>query len=308
MVMEIDFPTAGSKVFVDSTSSPNTVSIEGTLPASLAAKLKSEVEVAAVEVYAKCYDTITPPVEEPGKPPGPSFTKCDLSTTSFFKDKVKKAQGGGTTTNNNTMIAWYTDNNGTTWTRADQDIQFIGVDSLLVSGIKVKGKSCLAFAYAPTGYKGPASVGPNGVSDEAATGPEYRPIEVDIPVGATEVVVKSTGGEWRHGPNNAQAADANGLTGQAKHSLDGAYIDAVYNSENIENQSLYLDRLVGLFGDDSGFILTGGKAIIQDIGKNETGANKITIPNGATILFLGMHDGYEWSNNSGEVDVEATFT
>lgn len=149
----------------------------------------------------------------------------------------------------------------------------------------VGAKYCLWFTWAPEGIDGP---------EGEIVDSDYRPLEINVE-GIQKVKITAVPtDEWSHHPGNTSNAggidDVRGLE-------NAAYRSAQYNSENIEPLIARLNLLVGLLGSET--------PPTSSVSQIEIGLEKvISIDNIAdTRLFLGFHDGRQWSNNGGHVNV-----
>ncbi len=113
----------------------------------------------------------------------------------------------------------------------------------------------------------------------------------------------SASGEWGHGPAHPSGPGGKGVT---------VAIDGEYDDLGISLVSANLNTLIGVFLTDdlpnpgatpaSLTSPTTSPALQQAFAIGASLAN-ITIPAGATRLFFGLQDGYEWWNNGGSVVV-----
>ena len=151
----------------------------------------------------------------------------------------------------------------------------------------VHGKYCLWFAWAPEGVPGP-----EGETVDA----DYLPLEVDVAgIQAVRVTAVPTD-EWWHHPGNK--SNAGGLS-TTRDLQNDDYRSDTYRSKKIDTLKAKLNLLVGMLGPDPDTPPTSPVSQIE-IGLGED----ITIDNIAdTRLYLGFHDGHEWSNNGGSVNV-----
>ena len=152
----------------------------------------------------------------------------------------------------------------------------------------IKAKYCLWFAYAPSNIDGP---------EGEKTDSNYMPLEVDLTNVAELTVTATPADMWSHHPGND--SNAGGINDE-RNLENEAYKSATYNSENIGKLKARLNLLVGLLGDENPPTVEREQI--------EIGLEKdISIDNvNDTRLFLGFHDGRQWSNNSGAVRVTIT--
>ena len=143
----------------------------------------------------------------------------------------------------------------------------------------VKATYCLWFAYAPDDIAGP---------EGETTNSTYKPLEIDLTNVAELTVTASPDDKWWHHPGNDSGAE--GIADE-RNLENEAYKSATYHSTNIAKLETRLNLLVGLLGDENP--PTVEREQIK-IGLEKT----ITIDNANdTRLFLGFHDGRQWSNN-----------
>lgn len=177
------------------------------------------------------------------------------------------------------------------WTVVDaqQTVYFAGHDQAQLSTI-VGGSS-----YVPANYSGDLS--------DADT----LPTALDI-TGLGPVISISAGGNWTHGPCCAPTGPEGKGVSELSHPQYGIFGISLLTAD--------LNMLVGVFLDNSLPSLGVTPASLSTVGGDDmtmpllsqsfaigTGLSNIIVPVGATRLFLGMHDGFEWTNNTGSVDV-----
>lgn len=153
----------------------------------------------------------------------------------------------------------------------------------------VKATYCLWFAWAPGGL-----IGPEGET----TGSTYDPLAIDITNAVTVEITASPSDTWSHHPGNT--SNAAGL-GTSIGLENPAYRSTNYNSERIVPRTTNLNKLVAMQGFD--------EPPTAEVLQEEIGLSRVlNITNGHTRLFLGFHDGREWTNNNGEVNIAITIT
>jgi hypothetical protein len=115
-------------------------------------------------------------------------------------------------------------------------------------------------------------------------------------------------GLWAHGPHctysDADGYGANQLTQSQYNTFGISLLNVPYNS------------LVGVFLTDSAPSTPGPSSLtlgddmtnplLQQAFVIGSSLEGITIPSGATRLFFGLHNGYEWWNNDGDMSVTVT--
>ncbi|UCB42133.1 MAG: hypothetical protein JSV77_06590 [Dehalococcoidales bacterium] len=116
----------------------------------------------------------------------------------------------------------------------------------------------------------------------------------------------SATGTWGHGPNLSGPAGVLGL-------YDATHEE--YEDLGISLVVAYLNTLIGVFLTDDIPDPAATPARLDSPTTNPelqqafvigAGPVEVTVPDGATRLFFGLQDGYEWNNNLGSVDVEVT--
>lgn len=151
------------------------------------------------------------------------------------------------------------------------------------------------------------------VTDTASlSGPEGEdstsvPAKVAIDAGFVNVSLHvNEPGEWWHVNADSSRSGPNGLDGLGGVKKDerglenAAYKSSTYNSEDIAEITAPLNKLVAMFD-----VKESGEFKQYPVG---VGPTSIDFPSGATTMYLGFHDGREWSNNGGdEMDVHYTF-
>lgn len=162
--------------------------------------------------------------------------------------------------------------------------------------LNISGQCSLWFAWAPGGFVGPTGEG-------GASLPVY---EVKEP-GAVQVTITVTDKtqRWRHDPNPACESGANGLDGSNGTPVDSRglqmpeYQSVDYNSQHIQSINTHMNKLL-FIREYNGAAPTAAEPGIQEIvGEGSTYA----IAPEVTGIFIGMHDSYEWNNNSGVIQV-----
>ena len=129
-----------------------------------------------------------------------------------------------------------------------------------------------------------------------------------MPDTATSVRVQGGNTLWAHSPSTNRESGPGGLPGSEDLATAHAakYKNADLQSLNIIGQKLALNLLVGLReyeAPDTEYtteIAIGTDATFDVVPASGT--------NRPVRLRLAMHDGYEWSNNHGEVAVTVTWT
>ncbi len=166
----------------------------------------------------------------------------------------------------------------------------------------VSAKDCLWYAFVTND----GIAGPGGFDDPVGDYTPAGPIQIPWNAGDAEFTATQAE-EWKHDPNDATKANPDGRTGIPPRGLEVAgYQNAIYNSNVIDTITTHLCKLIGLWRSPTGSMDPFPYKQF-DIGANST----ISVPDDAKQegkLFLGMHDGHEWNNNSGETEVDITWT
>ena len=175
------------------------------------------------------------------------------------------------------------------------------VESANFANLTVEASRSIWFAWAPRNYLGPASNGAE-VFEVREQGDAFRPFPLIVPQDANNVVVTAAG-TWAHIAGNTSGPE--GRTGAANvvGLLAAQYRNVTYISDGIESTNLPLNQLVGLWQP----LAIGGATKEFGIG---VGGTSIAIPtDGAKRkrLFLAFHDGQEWGDNVGSVQVSVTW-
>lgn len=169
--------------------------------------------------------------------------------------------------------------------------------------IKVLATQCLWFAWADPGFPGV-----EGESDTAA----YRPYEVPAEKGATSVRITAATtaqDKWRHDPDPGRESGANGLNGTGGIPNDQRGLENPNYRREAELHSLYLQELTTHLNKLVGVMESNDSAPTSENPYNQLpiGASYLVegdeFPANATRLWLGFHDGREWSNNQGSITV-----
>lgn len=143
--------------------------------------------------------------------------------------------------------------------------------------------------------------------------PDVIPPFVDV-TGISKVSLTASG-SWGHGASGPQQSGPEG------RGVKDAGVLIQYEDFGISIlDEADLNLLVGVFTDIVGPVLGGAPSRLE-VGIDDmttpllyqsfaigTGLADIMVPVSATRLYLGLHDGFEWTNNVGSVRVEVTKT
>ena len=116
----------------------------------------------------------------------------------------------------------------------------------------------------------------------------------------------SATGLWSHTPfpnSDADGYGSNSLTHEEYDDLGISLVDAPLNSL----VGVFLDSTTPVAGSAPASLTAGidvmTNPLLQQGFVIGSSLNNITIPTGATRLFFGLHNGYEWWNNNGDMSV-----
>ena len=187
-------------------------------------------------------------------------------------------------------------------------VAMVGVPALatagLIADVTVLGTHSVFLAGVPTGTYGSGDYGV--VDTDLLTDlnlDDTRPIAIDV-TGYSQLSVTAAG-FWSHTPTPDSGPDGKGYGDPTHLAYEGFGIARLDTSN--------LNLLVGVFTDDTAFDGRGaptrlslGTDDMSMPGLQQTfGVGSalwlINVPFGATTLYLGLNDGYQWSNNSGSV-------
>jgi hypothetical protein len=174
-----------------------------------------------------------------------------------------------------------------------------------VAEVTVPGTSCIYFA----GQEDLSLFVPSGDSDfdaDVADAVDTMPVSVDI-TGFGDMISITAVGIWGHDPGLTSDPDGYNNWDATRAVYTALGISPVLNGR--------LNMLIGVFlTDDAPSLVDVPDSLVWGtddmttpelqqafvIGSNLSG---ITVPVGATRLFLGLNNGYEWNNNVGELTV-----
>jgi hypothetical protein len=159
----------------------------------------------------------------------------------------------------------------------------------------ISAKHCLWFAWATGGFPGPKG------ELEAESKPPFD----TRPLNATQVTITvlDANQRWGHNADPGRASGANGLDGSGGIPNDSRglemqeYKSATFNSLFIDPINTHLNKMLFMLETD-------GVPTAQHPGEQLPVRSGIPIPAAnATRIFIGMHDGHEWKNNDGVIQV-----
>jgi hypothetical protein len=174
----------------------------------------------------------------------------------------------------------------------------------ITQNINVLGKATVSFAGQTSPIAAPSGWNEGDYYGDL-TDPGTIPPFVDI---FTSTLSISASGEWGHGPGLLSGPEGRGVQDAGTLLQYEAFGISVIDHVD-------LNTLVGVFTNDSGPIpgmapahLDGDVSDMTTPLLNQTFAigpalSDVAVPSGATRLYFGLHNGYEWTNNVGSVDV-----
>ncbi len=253
-------------------------------------------------VVAQAYAKGTEPA--PGDDPPNTAVECFVHGTSFFRGAVPGAVAGADGAF--ILVAWSSPCFGTpNWTQFPQ----VECTPASVSQFDVQATSCLYFAWAPDPkinalLRGPIVSG-RQLANDIEQGHGCRPLELHIPDDANQVSLVVNGGSWRHCTGASCASDAAGRAKVATTRSEYHRID--YRSSHTPLLNTNVNKLVGLWGPKNAPSSPIDPGWLLEIGTSNPTLNVPTSPRPGS-LFLAMHDGFEWNNNSGNVTVQVSLS
>ncbi|MBA7596034.1 hypothetical protein ES703_03003 [subsurface metagenome] len=146
--------------------------------------------------------------------------------------------------------------------------------------------------------------GPTPINNFSSHGTAVVPPFIEVCSGGTLSIVAS--GTWGHGPAHPSGPGGKGASDPTH---------AEYDDLGISLVAAELNTLIGVFLTDdppnpaatpSSLTSPTTTPALQQAFAIGASLADITIPDGATRLFFGLQDGYEWWNNGGSVTVSVT--
>ncbi len=255
-------------------------------------------------VVAQAYPKGSEPA--PNDPPNlATAAVCFVHGGSFFRGAVPGAVAGDDGAF--ILVAWSSPNLVTPiWTQFPQ----VEYTPNPISQFTIEAQRSLYFAWAPDPsinqqLQGPAVPGRQFPSARE-NGHDCRPLELHIPASATSVQLQVLRGAWWNSTGSGQTCDADGRAGTSA-TTRAEYRQDEYRSSHIPSLTTNLNKLVGLWGPmnpPSGAI---NSSWLLEIGMSNPTLTVPTSPRPES-LFLGMHDGFEWNNNPGDMVVQVTLS
>jgi hypothetical protein len=157
--------------------------------------------------------------------------------------------------------------------------------------VDVSAKHCLWFAWANDGISGP-----HGEGEDSR--PNYVTIDPDVEF--VNIRVTNPENIWWHGSQPDERSTAAGRSKVQGLVNDDYKNNPAYNSSQIVAIETNLNKLLALVGTDTGPVFPYSP---EEIG---LGRDEVPIPFPGSgepvtrLLFFGMHDAFEWTNNDSE--------
>jgi hypothetical protein len=175
--------------------------------------------------------------------------------------------------------------------------------------ISVFGKACPYFAGQTFGMIPPATTGDDPFYHGDIFDPGTMPPWIDVSGFGGKIASITATGTWGHDPAWISGPDGHAGYDPTHQEYIDLGISPVLNTR--------LNTLIGVFLTDdvplpfsAPSALTFGDDMTNPLLQQTfaIGSNlvSITIPGGATRLFFGLNNGYEWTNNVGAVEVTTT--
>lgn len=269
-----------------------TVSSTGTIQVSGLTNFSGAGEIA-IRVYRDI--TIDPTT---GPDLSDSLLKVVAVSNGAFSETATNALG----TIDSQVNALNCDNKVVVWERAQgqqhwsdsTQRKFRGVIAP-TANVQVDARHCIWFCWADVGY-------PNGPFQES--GDVYRPHGLVVPRDAAQVLVQANSADrWTHDADNGgPITDANGANPLGLL-MDVYKTTPQYHASNIDKLTAPLNKLVGIWETGFGPPTSAQPQIEIGLSYSENFTANLR-----TRLFLAMHDGQEWSDNQGTVNVTVTWS
>lgn len=166
--------------------------------------------------------------------------------------------------------------------------------------VSVNARQSIWFAYAHPNYP---------IRTWREIGDAYRPLAIPIPSDATQVAFAANPNQiWGHMHGDYSQADGRGgdMPLDPRYAANYKEADMMgLNSWNITGISAKLNIFVIMFGGEAS--LTGTNYNTENAVGLDTTPIDIPSSPAPTMLYLAIHDGHEWTNNGGEIDVGITW-
>lgn len=163
--------------------------------------------------------------------------------------------------------------------------------------LTIRAKHCLWFSWTPMTISGPEG-------EDETSRPEFDAVEDGADT--VRITATDTSQKWRHHPDASRESGAGGLDGtggipnDSRGLENSAYKDSSLNSDGINELTTHLNKLVAIF-EIQGAAPTPTSPQDQHI--VGAGPTSLSIPAGASKIFIGFHDGRHWTNNDGHIDI-----
>lgn len=230
--------------------------------------------------------------------PDGGFELTQVASTSTYRKTDSPITGlaanpAPTANNRRTYVAGYKANGDRVG--ATESAPFVAMPPVVQA--EVNAHRCLWLTYAEG-----LAIGAFGETTSPTD--DYLPLALPLAPDVASVGIEVLSGLWRHDPDASTETGAEGRPG-TEQPLDPAHQDKYRNatllSDHIQSATLRLNRLVALW-----------KYADHNENTNELDAVTTTpfdVPTAPrpTHLCLGFHDGFEWSNNQGAVQVRISW-
>lgn len=174
-----------------------------------------------------------------------------------------------------------------------------------ITEVTVPGTSCIYFA----GQEDLSVFVPSGDSDfdaDVADAADTMPVWVDV-TGLGDMISITATGTWGHDPSWTSGPDGRAANDPTRAVYTDLGISAVSGGQLNALIGVFLTDVAPSLADVPDSLVWGMDDMASPelqqafvIGASLSG---ITVPVGATRLFLGLNNGYEWNNNVGELTV-----
>ena len=183
---------------------------------------------------------------------------------------------------------------------------------------RVDATNCMWFAFANHDFGIPAHPSNPGEEDRTVSPDHrciYRPQFYLKPTAASTATITNPGeaDRWRHGPFDPGVEGTFRGTASTGGLAETIYSSSALNSADIQdNVNLKKISLIYMWNnkeDIGGGIMKHKVIPVSDLFPSASiPSAAVSIPTSATGLYFAAHDGFEWSNNSGSVYFNVTWS